>query len=1268
MQNCLMMKKVFCLVVLFIFAIAGYAQDTILMGVSGHKDTVSNYCVLFDDGGSQNPHSPRVNASYTIKATNPNYRAKVWVKSYLSHGNQHLASLSIQDSITPTNIYFSTYSNYYYLTYVNSDEITVTFNADDDNPIAGFEVIVQFCDCASPSDISYEYLDSTSLVLRWNGNGNTDFTIDYVVTTGGAPSYNLSSPYYQHYNVSTNADSVIISGFTPWAYINYNIYGTCDSVPMCGTLGYTAITPPCNDIRPVNVQVTRDTDSIYFDWDSITGVNWFGRIRWNSSWIPLAQNHYSVEKRCNDYAYIYIVGTNQSEPRYCDYYSYYSYFGCPNVSTLNIREVSPDAVTIWWDDIDTIDAYVVGYCKNGSSNVILADTVARGVQEYTFDELLEATEYTFYVYTLCDECGISSGNSITYKTSVDLCIDYADIISLDTYLTWGDYHNPYSDTTYNNYRWDGTNDYFWGTDRHVVIVDTNAYDWRTNYQLKKVPSGYKASIRLGNDNIGAQAESIAYEYTVDSTEYDMLILKYAVVLQDPDHDITNQPRFTLEILDENNQPIDSTCGFADFYASGDLGWNQVSGNSTNTLWKDWTTIGIDIAPYHEQTIRIRLTTYDCEEGGHFGYAYFTLNCDNKRIYLVNRCDATDSIHLQAPLGFDYKWYREGDTTLLSTNYDIIVPIDTMNYHCLASFVGKPECNFTISTIAINVQPHSMMTYRIDTCESKVYFENLSYLDFDTAYNAFTRQMVDTTFWEFDDGTFSPEDNPERYYPQNGVYDIKLISLLSDSYCSDTLNVPITIDFNFAKILAPDTVCQRDTVILRAEQFDELNSPNVSYLWNTQESTDSIMIVADQTNEYTLSVKDGEDCRGSAMKTIVVNPSYYDTIYHSICNNQTYVDDMFSADSTGLYTWNQQTDRGCDSLIALSLIVYPTYDTLIYDTICLGDVYNSNGFNEMESGIYVLNLQSVYGCDSVVRLNLHVLPSHAWNINAEICDNETYSLYDFSENEAGSYVHSFQNIYGCDSVVTLNLAVHPTYEYTISAEICQGETYAENDFVQSETGIYTRRLSSQYACDSIVHLDLIVHPVYNDTIYSELCGIAYEDNGFNETESGIYTQHLQTINGCDSLVTLHLTVWELFTDTLEVEIYKGETYKEHGFSENEAGEYDNVYTDLNGCDSAYHLNLHIINLMFPNMVSANGDGVNDIFEIHGLLGNSFFSYNELAIYSRHGRRVYYRENIKRKEDFWSPEATNTPSGTYLYRFKAKGKTRDFEFNGTVEVLR
>ena len=53
-----------------------------------------------------------------------------------------------------------------------------------------------------------------------------------------------------------------------------------------------------------------------------------------------------------------------------------------------------------------------------------------------------------------------------------------------------------------------------------------------------------------------------------------MYLQYAVVLEDPDHTPEDQPRFTLEILNENNQLIDSICGFADFIASNSLGWNS----------------------------------------------------------------------------------------------------------------------------------------------------------------------------------------------------------------------------------------------------------------------------------------------------------------------------------------------------------------------------------------------------------------------------------------------------------------------------------------------------------------------------------------------------------------------------------------------------------------------------------------------------------------------------------------------------------------------
>lgn len=50
---------------------------------------------------------------------------------------------------------------------------------------------------------------------------------------------------------------------------------------------------------------------------------------------------------------------------------------------------------------------------------------------------------------------------------------------------------------------------------------------------------------------------------------------------------------------------------------------------------------------------------------------------------------------------------------------------------------------------------------------------------------------------------------------------------------------------------------------------------------------------------------------------------------------------------------------------------PTYDT-IHATICEGQVYNRNGFSEVEAGMYTHQLVTPYGCDSIVTLILSVL--------------------------------------------------------------------------------------------------------------------------------------------------------------------------------------------------------------------------------------------------------------------------------------------------------
>ena len=57
--------------------------------------------------------------------------------------------------------------------------------------------------------------------------------------------------------------------------------------------------------------------------------------------------------------------------------------------------------------------------------------------------------------------------------------------------------------------------------------------------------------------------------------------------------------------------------------------------------------------------------------------------------------------------------------------------------------------------------------------------------------------------------------------------------------------------------------------------------------------------------------------------------------------------------------------------------------------------------------------------------------------------------------------------------------------SISATICEGQTYTENGFNVSEAGVYTQNLTSVNGCDSIVTLTLNVNPIFNTELTLEL---------------------------------------------------------------------------------------------------------------------------------------------------------------------------------------
>ena len=248
------------------------------------------------------------------------------------------------------------------------------------------------------------------------------------------------------------------------------------------------------------------------------------------------------------------------------------------------------------------------------------------------------------------------------------------------------------------------------------------------------------------------------------------------------------------------------------------------------------------------------------------------------------------------------------------------------------------------------------------------------------------------------------------------------------------------------------------------------------------------------------------------------------IYDTICEGTTY--DFHGRDLTqaGTYSDTLQTINGCDSVIVLTLSVNPVYHDTINAEICEGSVYTENGFNVNEAGTYTQTLQTINGCDSIITLNLTVNSALTSIIDAEICEGTTYSENGFEQSEAGTYTQTLQTSNGCDSIVTLNLSMKPNSTTTFTATVCEGTVYTENGFNASETGIYTRTMEGTNGCDSTITLDLTVNPSYQIGVLAIINrGETYTNFGFNESEAGTYTQHLQTVDGCDSTIMLTLVV-------------------------------------------------------------------------------------------------------------------------------------------------
>ena len=282
------------------------------------------------------------------------------------------------------------------------------------------------------------------------------------------------------------------------------------------------------------------------------------------------------------------------------------------------------------------------------------------------------------------------------------------------------------------------------------------------------------------------------------------------------------------------------------------------------------------------------------------------------------------------------------------------------------------------------------------------------------------------------------------------------------------------------------------------------------------------------------------------------------------------------DATGVYRDTFPTAQGCDSVVVLDLLVaQPSFET-IEVRLCSGSAYFFGDTVLRTPGSFRQNLRSVHGCDSTVVAEVTMSPVHDVELRAELCAGQVYTNQSYSFSAPGRWPMAFYTADGCDSTVYVTLQYRPTFDVTVDVSLCSGDAYVLHDTTLTTAGTYVRTGLSRFGCDSTVTLNLAVESPDRVAIDTVLCfGESLRLAGRTYGASTRDTITLTNRYGCDSVLVLDLTVRDDISADTTALICEGEVFVTGGRAYDSTGVYRHTEPDVAGCDSTYTVYLTVV---------------------------------------------------------------------------------------------
>ena len=269
----------------------------------------------------------------------------------------------------------------------------------------------------------------------------------------------------------------------------------------------------------------------------------------------------------------------------------------------------------------------------------------------------------------------------------------------------------------------------------------------------------------------------------------------------------------------------------------------------------------------------------------------------------------------------------------------------------------------------------------------------------------------------------------------------------------------------------------------------VNQPSNSITYSSICSGDSYTFngtnyISEGTYKYHLINRAGCDSIASLVLT-VKQPSSSITLA-SICLGESYDFNGISYISEATYTSHLINVAGCDSITTLVLTVKQPSSSITQASICFGESYTFNGTTYTTGATYSSHLINIAGCDSIATLMLSVKNPSSSISQFSICAGVSYNFNGISCTKTGIYTTHFTNAVGCDSTAILKLTVIPKILIQLYDTIYQNQSFSNYGFsipTQTIRGdfVFYKYAVTVYGCDSVVKLNLNVSSNFLATV-------------------------------------------------------------------------------------------------------------------------------------------------------------------------------------------